>query len=141
MTPPTESAHLILKLYELRREPVLREARAWFAADFNPTSFEEFSQTIGGDKSAWLRMVLSYWDMAASFVVHSAIEPEIFQASSFELFSTFAKVQPFVDQVREQFQVPDYLRNLETVALQFPNAETRLRQARARYQAESKEQD
>tara|TARA_Y100000588_G_scaffold385692_1_gene479576 strand:- start:180 stop:593 length:414 start_codon:yes stop_codon:yes gene_type:complete len=137
MPTQTESAQLILRLYDLRREPVLREARAWFLADFNPTSFEEFSQTMRGDKSAWLRMVVSYWDMAASFVVHDAIEPEIFQASSFELFSVFAKMQPFVNQVREEFKVPDYLSNLETVALQFPNAETRLVQTRARYQTKN----
>ena len=68
MPTPTESADLILKLFDLRREPVLREARAWFTGEFNPTTYEEFTQALMGEKSAWFRMVTGYWDMAASLV-------------------------------------------------------------------------
>ena len=92
MPTPTESADLILKLFDLRREPVLREARAWLAREFNPTTYEEFSQGLAGEKSAWLRMVVGYWDMAASLVVFEVIDQRMFNASNGELLGVFAKV-------------------------------------------------
>ena len=133
MPTPTESADLILKLYDLRREPVLREARTWFFAEFSPTTYEEFTQALLGEKSAWLRMVVSYWDMAASLVVFDAIDQKMFNASNGELLSTFCKVEPFLEQIREQY--PDYLRHLQEVARQFPDAEHRLAQMRERMAA------
>ena len=131
MPTPTESADLILKLYELRREAVLREARAWFGAEFKPTTYEEFSQALAGEKSAWVRMVISYWDMAASLVVFEAIDQKMFNASSGELLGVFAKIAPFLGLLREQANAPDYLRHLEEVARQFPGAEAHLQQVRA----------
>ena len=59
MPTPKESADLLLRLYELRREPVMRQARAWFITEFNPTSFEEIGRAVSGEKSAWLRMVVN----------------------------------------------------------------------------------
>ncbi len=82
MASEFESAQLILKLYELRRDPVLRQARAWFVNEFNPTTFEELLATVTGEKSAWFRMVLGYWDMAASLVTFGAIDSAMFRASS-----------------------------------------------------------
>lgn len=131
MPTPTESADVILKLYELRREPVLREARAWFTAEFNPTTYEEFMQVLMGEKSAWCRMVLGYWDMAASLVVFEAIDQKMFNAANGELLAAFCKVEPFLAQMREQN--PDYLRHLEEVAHQFPDADARLPQLRERF--------
>ena len=133
MPTPAESADLILKLYELRREPVLRDARAWFFAEFDPQTQEEFTQTLMGEKSPWLRMVISYWDMAASLVVFDAVDQKMFNASSGELLSTFCKVEPFLEGMREHY--PDYLRHLEEVARQFPDAERRLGQMRERMDA------
>ena len=71
-----ESARLNLKLYELRREPVLREARAWFLRDFNPDSLAELGTIVSGERNASFRMVLGYWDMAASLVTSGAIDRE-----------------------------------------------------------------
>lgn len=135
MPTPTESADLILKLYDLRREPVLREARAWFSAEFDPQTTEEVSQIVAGEKSAWFRMVLGYWDMAASFVVFEAIDQKIFNASSSELLGVFAKIEPFLGELRQQWNVPDFLRHLEEVARDLPNADARLRQRRERLHA------
>ena len=132
MATPAESADLILKLFDLRREPVLREARAWFAGEFNPTTYEEVSQVLTGEKSAWLRMVVGYWDMAASLVVFEAIDQKMFNASSGELFGVFAKMEPFLGELREKASAPDALRHLEEVARLFPDADARLQQARAR---------
>ena len=131
MPTPTESAHLILKLFDLRREPVLREARAWFTGEFNPTTYEEVTQTLMGEKSAWCRMVVGYWDMAASLVVFEAVDQRMFNASNGELLAAFCKVEPFLAQMREQNA--NFLRHLEEVARQFPDADTRLPQLRERF--------
>ena len=82
-------------------------------------------------------MVVGYWDMAASLVVFEAIDPKIFNASSGELLGVFAKVEPFLAQLRAQANEPDFLRHLEEVARDFPNADARLHRARERARASS----
>ncbi len=72
-----EDANLILRLYEIRREPVMREARNWFFT-FNPTSAAEYMEAIMGEHSGHLRMVITYWDMAASLVNNGAIDEQMF---------------------------------------------------------------
>ena len=139
MPTPTESADLILKLFDLRREPVLREARAWFGGEFNPKTLEELTQAVQGEKSAWMRMVLGYWDMAASLVVFEAIDQKMFAASNGEMLGVFAKVEPFLDQMRQQWNLPDFLGHLEKVAREFPGADARLKQARERVKAAAAE--
>ncbi|MEO6486388.1 MAG: hypothetical protein ABIO78_00430, partial [Thermoanaerobaculia bacterium] len=68
MATPYESAQLLLQIYDIRREAVLREARQWFVRDFTPETFEEMVGIITGQRNASYRMVVGYWDMAASFV-------------------------------------------------------------------------
>ena len=118
MPTPVESAQLILKLFELRREPLLREARAWFVNDFNPRTMEEVVATVSGEKNAWFRMVLGYWDMAASFVTFGAIDAAMFQAANGEIVPTFAKIEPFLADFRRGS--PDYLKHLETIVREKP---------------------
>ena len=76
MPTPKESADLLLRLYELRREPVMRQARAWFITEFNPTSFEEIGRAVSGEKSAWLSMVVSYWGRRTKERVRRACAPD-----------------------------------------------------------------
>jgi hypothetical protein len=83
---PFQSAQLNLKLFELRREPVLREARQWFLWEFNPDSLEEVFKMASGPRNASFRMVLSYWNMAASLVTTGAIEADAFHAANDEIF-------------------------------------------------------
>jgi hypothetical protein len=120
MATEVESAHLILKLYELRREPLLRQARAWYLNEFNPTTMEELTASIVGERNAWFRMVLGYWEMAASLVTFGAIDAKMFAASNNEIITAFAKVEPFLAYFRQC--TPDYLNHLETVARQMPHA-------------------
>jgi len=87
--------------FKLRREPVLREAREWFVRDFNPESFEELVAIVGGARNASARMVLGYWDMAASLVTSGAIDADAFLAAHGEIFATFSKIQPFLAEVRQ----------------------------------------
>ena len=135
MSSPYESANLLMKLYELRREPAMREARAWFAADFNPTTFEEVQQAIRGPKSAQFRMVTSYWDMAASFVSNGAIDEQMFNDANAEQFVVFAKVEPFVVPYRDMMGNPTAWGHLEKIVMKTPGAKERLATLRERFRA------
>lgn len=122
MPTPFESATLNLQLFEMRREPVLREARAWFLYDFNPESFEELVAVVGGERNASFRMVLGYWDMAASLVTMGAIDGDAFRAAHGEMFATFSKVQPFLAEMRAKSGEGDYCQHLEAVIMAAPDA-------------------
>jgi hypothetical protein len=138
MPTPFESALLNLRLFELRREPVLREARDWFLRDFNPESFEELIATVTGDRNASVRMVLGYWDMAASLVTTGAIDPGAFLAANGEVFAAFSKIQPFLAEVRRVSGEPEFCKHLETVVLSAPDAEAVLERRRAAARAAAK---
>ncbi len=126
----TESADLIMKLYELRREPTMREARKWFVT-FMPESAEEVVQAVvDEDTSPYFRMVSGYWDMAASFVVHGAIDEEMFNDANGEHIMVFCKIEPFLDELRETFKLPKMLANLETLIMNMPDAKALLEERR-----------
>jgi len=124
----TVAAEVLLKLYELRTEPSLRQARAWFAFEFHPTSAREVLGTwLGpGHESAPYRMVTSYWDMAASLVNLGAIPSEMFNAANTEHFALYAKMRPFLQEIRAATNYPDYLMNVERVIMSLPDAEARV---------------
>jgi hypothetical protein len=133
VSSPYESADLLIKLYELRREPTLREARAWFAADFNPSTAEEMQQAVFGSHSGHFRMVTSYWDMAASFVHNGAIDEQMFADCNGEQFVVFAKVEPFLAKYRETMGNPAYLAHLEKLVMKTPGATERMAMLRERF--------
>ncbi len=126
-----EDANLILKLYDLRREAVMREARAWFFS-FNPQSAQDFIDVLLGDKSGYYRMVVSYWDMAASFVNHGAIDEEMFNDANGEHLFVYSKVEPFLPELRTIFGNQQFLGNLEKVVKRMPDADERIASLRAR---------
>ena len=138
MPTPFESALLNLKLFELRREPVLREARAWFVRDFNPESFEELVAIASGERNASIRMVLGYWDMAASLVTTGAIDAAAFLAAHGEVFATFSKIHPFLRELRQASGELDFCKHLEAVVLSAPNAEAILTRRREAARAAAK---
>jgi hypothetical protein len=125
-------ADLILKLYELRREPVMREARNWFFS-FNPQSIEDFMNVLMSDKSGYYRMVVSYWDMAASLVNNGAIEAKMFNDANGEHVFVYAKLEPFLDELRAQGN-KEFLVHLEKLVKEMPNIEERLKFVRERIQ-------
>jgi hypothetical protein len=118
----------ILKLYELRRDEQLRAARQWFFTRFSPTSAMDIVALYrGGEReSANFRMVTSYWDMAASFVLNGGIDRKMFVDSGTEYIFVYAKVGEFLPEVRVIFREPDFLLNLETLVRSLPDAETRI---------------
>jgi hypothetical protein len=135
MPTPFESATLNLKLFEIRREPVLREARQWFLIDFNPETFADVMTTVSGERNASFRMVLGYWDMAASLVTTGAIDAEAFRAAHGEIVSTFAKVQPFLAELRSTSGEPEFCRHIEEVVLGMPDAVATMARRRAALKA------
>ncbi len=126
MNDKGQSADLILKLYELRREEKMREARSWMDSYF-PENLEDILQTLSNpETSAKLRMVISYWEMGAGFVNHGAIDEEMYNEASTEQFLVFAKLYPFLPEIRDCFDSPDFLKNLEKLIMRMPDAEARL---------------
>lgn len=128
MTTPHESMIGILRLYELRSEPVMRGAREWFATGFYPESTKDVLGVLVGEHSADFRMVASYWDMAAAFVVFKAVDAEMFNSINTEHVAVYAKLQPFLAELREVPGIPPYLylKHLEPVVLLMPDARERV---------------
>jgi len=115
-------ADLILKLYDLRREPVMREARNWFFS-FNPTTTAEYMEAMMGPQSGYVRMVISYWDMAASLVNNGAIDETMFNDANGEHMFVFAKIEPILAELRQQWNQPEMLKHYETLVRRVPNNE------------------
>lgn len=138
MPTPFESATLNLQLFDLRRDSLLRQARSWFLSDFNPESFAEFVELASGEHNAWFRMVVGYWDMAASIVTSGAIDADAFCAAHSEIFATFSKIQPFLDQLRKVSKEPDFCMHMQAVVMATPDAEAKLTRRREAIRAAAK---
>ncbi|HKO61985.1 MAG TPA: hypothetical protein VJV03_12555 [Pyrinomonadaceae bacterium] len=128
MSTEHESMIGILRLYELRSEETMRKARDWFATEFYPESTEDILNVLVGEDSAKFRMVVSYWDMATAFVIFGAINDEMFNAINSEHVVIYAKLEPFLAELRAIPGVPAYLglKHLEPVVLRMPDAAQRV---------------
>lgn len=133
MSTKQEDANLILKLYDLRREETMRKAREWFFTEFNPTSVQDVLNVIMGEHSAYLRMVTTYWDMAASFVNNGAIDEKMFDDANGEHVSVFARLEPFLGEMREKFGSPRILQHLEQLVSRLPDGKERTAAVRERF--------
>src|ERR1044072_6545511 len=118
-------AELILKLYELRREKTMREARNWFF-QFNPKGKEDFIDVLTSDRSGLYRMVTSYWDMACSFVTIGALDAQMFNDANGEHFFVYAKLEPFLPALREEMGNQKLFSHLEKVIKDCPGYEDKL---------------
>ena len=120
--PTHEDANLILKLYELRREPELRKARQWWLTEFSPRNADDLLKVawaLGTQENNWLRQVPSYWSIAASFVLQGTLSEELFLRPSFsgEMFVIFGKVYPFLPELREKLGDPEVFLDVEKVIM------------------------
>jgi len=99
----------------------MREARAWFVANFKPKSMADIQQLCppGSEANARMRQVSTYWDMAASFVTSGVLNPELFFANSREMLLVAIRLRPVLAEVRAAYKDPTFLLNLETVAQQY----------------------
>jgi hypothetical protein len=138
MPTPFESAQLNLQLFDLRREAVLREARNWFLLEFNPETFEELIAILSGPRNSAFRMVIGYWDMAASLVTTGAIDADAFRAAHGEIFATFSKIHPFLSGLRNASGERDICEHMEKVVLAVPDAESLLSRRRGALRAAAK---
>jgi hypothetical protein len=129
-----EEAGLILKLYELRREEKMRNARDWYFRDFNPQSFAEFNTAMFGENSAYLRMVLSYWEMAAALVKNGAVSLELFSDSNGEHIGVFTKIEPLLGEIRAAYG-PQFASSFEKLIDATPDGRKRVAQAREQMKA------
>ncbi len=133
MDTKQESANLILKLYELRREETMRKARTWFTR-FDPQSAQDVMNAMMNEEtSAYLRMVTTYWEMAASLVNNGAIDEKMFNDANGEHVFVFAKLQPILGELRQVFDSPQAFANLERLVMNMPDAEERLDKMRERF--------
>jgi hypothetical protein len=130
MPTPFESAQLILTLYEQRREETMRKARDFWAT-FDPQNEEEFMAAMMSPQGAYVRQVLSYWDMAASLVENGAIDRKMFQDSTSEYLVVFTKIEPVLPAVRANY-TPTFLQHLERLVLSLPDARKQIDDMAAR---------
>ena len=129
-----EEAGLILKLYELRREETMRKARDWYFREFNPQSMVDFNNAMFGEHSGHLRMVVTYWDMAAALVNNGAIGLELFNDSNGEHIGVFSKIEPLLDEIRATYG-PQFAANCEKLIDAMPDGRKRVTAARERMKA------
>jgi hypothetical protein len=120
--PGYEDAKLILKLYDLRREPEMRKARQWWLTAFWPESADDFLKVFGvtgTPENNWFRQVVSYWGIVAALVKEGILNEKLFLQPSFsgELFFILAKSRPFLTELRERTKNPDLMLNLESAIL------------------------
>jgi hypothetical protein len=129
-----DEAGLILKLYELRREETMRKARDWYFREFNPQSLAEFQAAMFGAHSGHLRMVVSYWDMAAAMVNNGAISLEFFNDVNGEHIGVFAKIEQLLGEIRAATG-PNFAMNLEKLIDATPNGRQRVAKTREQMKA------
>jgi len=142
--PTPADATLILKLYNLRREAEIRKARNWWMAEFWPESADDFikvAQAMGTPENNWLRQVPSYWELAASLVLHGTVSETLFLEPAFsgEMFFIFAKLHPFLKDLRDKMQNPGILANVEKVIKKTKAGQERLKVIEQRVAARRKQ--
>jgi len=120
MSQPTyDDVNLIMRLYEQRRDPRMREAREWFTANFkNIKTLEEMNKIAppGSGMNASMRMVVTYWEMVASFINSGVLNAELFFQSGFEMALTYERIKVVLPLLRESFGNPNMWKNLETAS-------------------------
>ena len=112
-----QQAELILHLYELRRETVMREARSYVGGEFMPASADEFVQIVsaGGKLTGFVLQVYGYWDMVAAFVLDGALSEALVYSTCQEMYFQYAKIQPFLAEARKKLNLPEFFISIERV--------------------------
>ena len=126
-----DEAGLILKLYELRREEVMRKARDWYSREFQPETIADFTEALMGEHSGHMRMVVTFWDMAAALVNDGAISLELFNNVNGEHLLTFGKIEPILSEIRKILP-PTFAANLEKLIDATPDGRKKTAEMRER---------
>jgi hypothetical protein len=128
-----EQVELILRLYELRRETVMREARTFVGGPFLPKSDNELVSIItkGGKETGFVLQVYGYWDMVCAFVLHGMLSEPLVYDTCQEMYFQFAKIHPYLKGFRQKINLPEWMQSLEKVATGSPRGRKRLAAMRA----------
>lgn len=128
-----EQADLILRLYELRREPVMREARSFVGGPFLPKSDDELVSMVlkGSKETGFILQVFGYWDMVCAFVLHGMLSEALVYDTCQEMYFQFAKIHPYLEGFREKTNLPEWMQSLEKVATASRRGRKRLAGMRA----------
>lgn len=110
-----EQGEMLLKLYDIRREPKLRQARQWFVSQFHPASFDDVVKMFmgPGEEGSYIRMVATYWDMVANYASRGLIDEEFLFETSGEQWIVWERLKPVIGQWREAFKNPHTFSHLE----------------------------
>jgi hypothetical protein len=121
-------AELIMKLYELRRESVMREARSYVGGPFMPVSVDDFVAQVskGGKETGYVLQVFGYWEMVAAFVLHGSLSEELVYDTCQEMYFQYAKIQPYLKGFREKMSLPEFLQSTEQVIEGSPKGRKRI---------------
>ncbi|MGC2764711.1 MAG: hypothetical protein WB607_04325, partial [Candidatus Acidiferrum sp.] len=113
----TEQAELILKLYELRRETVMREARSFVGGPCQPKTADDLVAIVskGGKETGFVLQVFGYWDMVCAFVLHGMLTEELVYDTCQEMYFQYSKIQPYLKGFRQNMDLPEWMQNIETV--------------------------
>ena len=117
MKRSTEQAELILRLYELRRETVMREARSFVGGEFLPHSDDELVAIVskGGKETGFVLQVYGYWDMVCAFVRHGMLSEALVYDTCQEMYFQYAKIQPHLHGFRRKMNLPEWMQSIEKV--------------------------
>lgn len=124
MATPAD-AELILKLYELRREPVMREARKFVVADFNPRNADELltvQRGMGTPQNALWRQAVTYWEMASTLCLHGALDTELYFDANMEVIGVYTKFY----ELYKRATGADFMPQTAKLIAQTPSAQVRV---------------
>jgi hypothetical protein len=124
-----EDARMILEMYDLRREPVMRAARKYVVSELWPQNYDEFKAIVTGygtEPNAWFRQVLTYWNMVAAMVLRGAVNEDLFFATNGEPYFLWAKFGHHIAQARKDQIDPEFLLHLEKL-MSKPQAKKRIK--------------
>jgi len=127
--PAAADAQLIIQLYDLRRDPVMRAARKFMVSEFWPQSYDEFKAVLtayGTEQNAWFRQALTYWNMAAAMVLQGTVNEELFFATNGEPYFLWAKFGHYMPQARKDHIDPEFMLHLEKLVAK-PKAKARIK--------------
>jgi len=133
--PSAADGQLILQLYDLRREAEMRKARKWYAGSFWPETADDYAKVASAysiPENAWLRQVISYWDMAAALVLNGALNEALFFDTCGEMWFTLARISPILKEIRTQMQSPELLERVQKLATKSKAGKDRLKKQEAR---------
>ncbi|HZU21920.1 MAG TPA: hypothetical protein VE998_03750 [Terriglobales bacterium] len=119
--PTHEQGELQLKIFDLRREPRLRQARDWFTKNYFANTMEEAMRVapMGSEAGTFFMMVVSYWEQACSYLNHGLLHEELFFENNGEFFWVYERVKPTLEEGRRMFMSPLFLSNLENAGIRY----------------------